>query len=205
MYTLNVSKYKDDELFNKAYAKLPVKRREKIDCLKDKEDKLRSLGAGILFHYGMLEQGQNGTEAEIDYGEHGKPYLKDLPGLHFNLSHSGDMAVAAFSENEIGVDVQQMGAISRKLAKRFFSTEEYDFWVGLQSLPIQEHAFYRIWSLKESFLKVTGLGMSLDLTSFSISIRDGIRVTQTVNNNSYQFVEKSMPGYCISVCTQVVT
>ena len=27
------------------------------------------------------------------YGEHGKPYLKDFPNIHFNISHSGEYVV----------------------------------------------------------------------------------------------------------------
>lgn len=81
--------------------------------------------------------------------------------IRFNLSHSEDLALVGITLNRsIGVDVEQIrpnpGAL--QIAKRYFSTQEYE---QIRSTP--EHArqamFFRFWTLKEACIKATGEGI----------------------------------------------
>jgi 4'-phosphopantetheinyl transferase len=107
--------------------------------------------------------------------EYGKPaLLSPVAGqrLHFNLSHSGDLALYAFAyDREVGVDVEQMRANVDyvELATHFFSAYEC---VALRALPVecQEEAFFLCWSRKEAYIKARGKGLSLPLDQFDVSL-----------------------------------
>ena len=66
---------------------------------------------------------------QIDVAEYGKPFFKDIPQVRISLSHSGKYLVCAFSEEEIGLDLQECITPRTevlRIAKRFFTSEEYD-------------------------------------------------------------------------------
>ncbi len=102
--------------------------------------------------------------------EFGKPHLyfntntasdKDAE-IHFSISHSGDYAVCVLNEVPVGIDIEAIGKPAGNIAEHFFARDELGFIHDNES-------FYRIWTLKESFLKVVGLGMHLPLDAFCIT------------------------------------
>lgn len=102
----------------------------------------------------------------------GKPALAGAPGIHFNLSHSGDVAAFAVTRHgAIGVDVevQRENIDVLGLSAHFFAADEAD---ALRKLPQTERtrAFYRCWTRKESFVKALGIGLSEPLDGFSVSL-----------------------------------
>ena len=95
-------------------------------------------------------------------GEHGKPSLPDSP-VHFNLSHTRDLALAAFSRTApVGVDVERLDrrADVENLALRYFHPAEREQMTGD---PDPSRAFMRVWTAKEALLKARGWGISLPL------------------------------------------
>jgi 4'-phosphopantetheinyl transferase len=106
----------------------------------------------------------------FEYGEFDKPVLSSGPW--FNLSHSGSVALYAFSaEGEVGVDVEleDAGFSSERIAERFFSPSEVR---ALRALPAeaQPRAFLACWTRKEAFIKARGDGLSLALDSFDVTL-----------------------------------
>jgi 4'-phosphopantetheinyl transferase len=107
--------------------------------------------------------------------DYGKPSIAYPPAgtrLHFNLSHSGGLALYAFtSDRHIGVDVEYMrpGIEYRELATSHFSAREC---AALRALPadVQEEAFFLCWSRKEAYIKARGKGLSLSLDQFDVSL-----------------------------------
>jgi 4'-phosphopantetheinyl transferase len=105
----------------------------------------------------------------------GKPVLKDERSsfsVHFNLSHSRNLAVLAVSrDNPVGVDIEYRRTISDMecVARRFFSKHEYDQWKRL-SRQHQNEAFYRCWTRKEAIIKNSGMGLSARLDTFDVSL-----------------------------------
>jgi 4'-phosphopantetheinyl transferase len=108
------------------------------------------------------------------YLDKGKPYLTEPPGeaLRFNVSHSGELALIAFSRGrELGVDIELRRPLDDllALARISFSPREY---AALCALPPGDHtaAFFACWSRKEAFIKATGEGVS-QLADFEVSLR----------------------------------
>ncbi|OQX76898.1 MAG: hypothetical protein B6D64_09075 [Bacteroidetes bacterium 4484_276] len=101
-----------------------------------------------------------------------KPFLSGRRDIHFNISHSGKWVVCAVSEKEVGIDVEKIRKINFNVARRFFSTTEVD---QLFSLPekAQLNYFFDLWTLKESYLKALGTGLTKPLSSFTVGQSQG--------------------------------
>jgi 4'-phosphopantetheinyl transferase len=101
--------------------------------------------------------------------EHGKPRLADHPGVHFSLSHSQDRALLAVSDGpEIGADLEMVRPVDHlDLSRRYFHPDEV---AAIERQEDPRLAFFRIWTLKEAVVKAIGLGLSLPLDSFAVSI-----------------------------------
>lgn len=139
-----------------------------------KKDKIRYITAkGILRNIiGRYTQLKSET-IEFVYNRFGKPYLitnQNSQKLYFNIAHSHDYVVYAFTKNiDIGVDLELCQDISdlEEVAEYFFSCDEYLYLQTLSDKKKQDY-FYKIWTLKEAFVKATGLGLSYDLRQISI-------------------------------------
>ncbi|MBU6302659.1 MAG: 4'-phosphopantetheinyl transferase superfamily protein [Verrucomicrobia bacterium] len=101
----------------------------------------------------------------------GKPSLAN-PGLplHFNLSHSGDQALMAFSMNgALGVDLEQIASEDRlgELLRTVCSDREQR---EIQALPsaLGNRALLRLWTAKEAFLKALGTGLQIPLRDLEV-------------------------------------
>ena len=192
LYIASVKPLSDKALFRAGYDMLPDWRREKIDAQKFAKGKALSMSAGLLLCRALSDAGVNPNDVVIEYGEHEKPYIKDSD-IYFNLSHSEEYAICAISDSEIGCDIEKTGGDNtEKIAKRFFHAEESK----------ADADFYRLWTLKESFIKVTGQGLHLPLSSFQIIIGDEIEIRQSFDEKDYYFQEFDVvPGYKCAVCT----
>lgn len=100
--------------------------------------------------------------------------------LSFNVSHSGDLILLGVTlRNAIGVDLEEIRAdrASLEIAERFFAREEV---VALKTHApsLQAERFFDYWTLKESYIKARGMGLSIALDSFGFELPDnGIVLT----------------------------
>lgn len=181
----NTKKLEQEEMFRHFFCSLSKERQQKIEAVKTAGGRRSSLGAWALLDHDLQQlYGLREREITIAYGSHGKPYVKDRPDIHFNLSHSGDYVLAVFGPVEIGCDIQQITQNTRgeRIAARFFTeAEQQALAAGMD--------FYRIWARKESYIKCTGEGMACDLRSFSV-----------VEEKELYFSEHTLPGYTMAVC-----
>ena len=114
----------------------------------------------------------------FNYNVYGKPALSSpscKSHLYFNLSHSQDMALYAFTyTRQIGVDVEYMRSDFNyeDLARQNFSAHEQ---ITLSALPeaLKQQAFFNCWTRKEAYIKARGKGLSLPLDLFDVSLQPG--------------------------------
>ncbi|MBO5279442.1 MAG: 4'-phosphopantetheinyl transferase superfamily protein [Lachnospiraceae bacterium] len=106
---------------------------------------------------------------EIDKREYGKPYFPEYENVHFNISHTGNMAVCALGETELGVDIERIRPVKEAMQNRVLTERERE-WL-LQKSDMAE-AFIRLWTLKESYIKATGQGLRTELSSIEFTIRE---------------------------------
>jgi 4'-phosphopantetheinyl transferase len=109
------------------------------------------------------------------YGSKGKPRLDPPAPIEFNVSHSGTLAVYAFTKvRELGVDVEQIRPLAdmQGVAARFFCAEESAELMALPSAS-RTQAFFLCWTRKEAYLKAIGDGLSVPLDGFRVTLRPG--------------------------------
>ena len=92
---------------------------------------------------------------------HGKPYFINHPEIRFNISHTGNLVMCAVSDFEIGIDVQEKEQINTdRIAKKIMSPGEYEKYLAGSE---RRDFFYRVWVMKESYVKWTGDGITREL------------------------------------------
>ncbi len=197
LFAADVSPLEDKKIFDFFYSLVPASRQEKTDRMKRSRDKLLTLGAGALLYYAAAARGVDLGSAEICYNANGKPYLKDYPDFHFSLSHSGSKVLCAVSDDRVGCDAEKAGRGNIKIARRYFTAQEQKF---ISEADDKDLAFCRLWTLKESYLKATGTGLTVALDSFSILISEnGISVN--ADDNRFFFSEFGTDdGYRYACC-----
>jgi 4'-phosphopantetheinyl transferase len=128
----------------------------------------------ILGRYLTLGPG----DLRFSYNSFGKPNLAwncGNPPLRFNLAHSHGMALFAFNRRrELGIDLESIrpDRATEEIAERFFAVAEV---AALRSLPLEARvrAFFDCWTRKEAFIKARGMGLSLQLDKFAVTLRPG--------------------------------
>ncbi len=175
------------ELFQSCYSAVSAVRREKIDSMVFDKDKRLSLGVELLLMKALDDLGEDADLSKIGYEGNGKPFLKGTD-IQFNLSHSEERVMCSVSDAPVGCDVERIQPIELDIARRYFFGSEYE---SIASVTDDERydRFYRFWTLKESFMKVTGLGFRLGLDDFCIDLENGVSVDQHVDDREYHFKE----------------
>ena len=134
------------------------------------------VGRGVLRTILGMYLDRHPDQFRFRYTLYGKPELSAEEGtLSFNLSHSRDLALYAFTQKrEIGVDVEFLREDVNLLgiAKRFFSAQEYSQLQALSGTS-QLQTFFDCWTRKEAFIKAKGEGLLLALDQFDVSIAPG--------------------------------
>ena len=160
VYFCRSENFKD--FYENGIALLDEERRKKTERYVKKEDRILSFMTGLMLDKILNVSDENG----LLYGEYGKPYIEN--GKFFSISHSGDIAVLAISDNEIGIDIEKPREIDKNIIKRCFTDKEAEF-TGSSS-----EKFIRIWTLKEAVSKLFGEGLSFGFNTFSVIPFEGL-------------------------------
>lgn len=133
-------------------------------------------------------------------GRYGKPMLEEHPEIHFNLSHGDGIAACIINDRECGIDCERIREFSPNILKRVFSGQEQEFF---GSVPDDEKnaAFFRIWTLKEAYIKAIGMGLSFPMNKAEFILSDNGFSTCI---KDYKFRQYIIRGeFVVSVCTAI--
>lgn len=125
----------------------------------------------------------------FDVNKNGKPYLRGYPNFYFNISHTKTAVIVAFSNTEIGADIEKIKTVSFDIMNRHFTETEQRYI--LESMD-KDRAFYEVWTRKEAYFKHIGKGLQFPLTSFDVMNPPIKLQIQTFQLNDY----------IISVCAE---
>lgn len=179
----------------------------KISKLKFKEDKLRGLYSDLLLRYILMKElNINDKKIIFETNEYGKPLLKGICNINFNVSHSGEYVVACIDNKPIGVDIELIRNINfMSIVENCFTDKEQSYILNSESfLEASLKKFYEIWTLKESYVKCIGKGLLIPLNTFSIIMDEDIKV-RSIRNKDYKFFRFDFDSnykighYCLNI------
>jgi len=179
LWTLKPSNAPDFELCRQFecllnFVELARMHRFRFDRDKKRHLLTRTLLRSVLSHYFPKT---DKTKWQFEINKYGKPSISNsLPWpLKFNISHSGDLILIAVANgNDVGVDVETIASREKTagLIERCFSSREASF-INYPSVEQTEQRFFQLWTLKESYIKALGTGLSTPLKSFEFEINEG--------------------------------
>lgn len=140
-------------------------------------------------------------ESMLKFGEHGKPELKDRGDIHFNLSHADGIAACIVSERKCGIDCEAVREYRPKVAQRVFTPEELKLFESASGNE-RDLLFFQLWTLKESFIKAVGRGISYPMNTVGFSF-EGDTISCTDNNYSFRQYILRDGKYVVSVCERI--
>lgn len=196
VYALNTENIGEIQNYPALYESLPAYRKKKIESFRNSKGKKESFAAGILLKKVCERHGI--SDHVIKIGEHGKP---ELEGFYFNLSHSGDMVLCAVSEKPVGCDIEKIEVPALKIAKRFFTENENQYLENVGEDRKAEE-FFRLWTMKEAYVKMTGEGLTCSLKDFEVEIGNLIRIYRNRELQKCCMKEYSIQGYKATVCAE---
>ena len=202
-YYTDFSSLLEPSMLEKKLPLVPPERQERIETAKRPETKSSLLAAGLLLNT-VMKQEYNISAFEVAIANHGKPYLVGHEDIHFNLSHSGTIAVCTVSDTEVGVDIEKTDAPHDMMgvANRFFSLLEYN--AMLMSYNPKE-AFCRLWTLRESYVKMRGMGFAIGLSTLRCDFHRGICTMyekEVPQHDAFFHELREIDGYRGAVCTK---
>ena len=167
-----------------ALSKVSQQRREQALKFAHESGRRLSLAVYLLLMEGLQKEYGITEPSVFDYLEGGKPVIKNHPEIHFNFSHSGNIALCAIDNQPVGADIEMPRKITPSLILYTMNEEERTI---IESASDQIMTFLSFWTKKEAVLKLTGEG-----------IRSNLK-TVLENNELYQIETIKTDKYVYSI------
>lgn len=113
------------------------------------------------------------SRCELAYQTNGKPFLR-APQLHpplaFNMSHAGEaVMIAMMRGNEVGVDVERVRPLDDFIGLiQATCSEGEQRYLATLAAEARLVGFYRLWTRKEAWLKLRGIGLGDALATVEV-------------------------------------
>lgn len=176
--------------FEKILVEIPPWRLERVKNLSRFEDRLQNVLAYRLLVKALKEEFDLRTVPEFSLLENGKPYFKEYPDIHFNISHCSRAVACAVSTRPVGIDVECINPFDEELASYVLNEEEYDTIIKSGRPDIE---FTILWTCKESLCKFSGRGLPT---------QEEIRCILSKHQAKIETVVNECGGYVMSVASR---
>lgn len=147
-------------------------RQRRIENFLFMKDKLHCIWAELLLRYSLYHGYGIKDQLQIAKGRFGKPYFVDRNDIFFNISHSGKWVVCVLSDEPVGTDVEMIEERKMRYLDNVFTSEEHTMinsYYGKERIE----EFFRIWTLKECYVKTSGEGLNIPFDSFCFRLING--------------------------------
>ena len=198
LYVADISNLPDPLLVPDELKKLPMERQQRIHNMQQEKSRKQSMGVGLLLQKVLALYHMQ--DSQVYTGEHGKPMIE---GLEFSLSHSGNLVVCAVSNKPVGCDVERLREAPRGVAKRCFSEGEQAYLSQFSEVEY-DREFFKLWTMKESYVKMTGEGMAQTLGTFEVVVGEEARVCRYGELQDCFLQDVEIEGYVAAVCAKEV-
>jgi 4'-phosphopantetheinyl transferase len=139
--------------------------------------------------------------SDIIRNRHGKPYLRDYPGIHFNISHCRGGVAVSVDACRTGIDIENIRDFQRSTAAKILSDDEY---AALLASDDQDKLFFKFWTLKESYVKALGIGMGFPLNGICFSVGPDAQVSCSRKIGRFRLLDIES-GFVTAICNLNMT
>jgi 4'-phosphopantetheinyl transferase len=178
-------------------------RKRRVKKFVRRQDACRSIVGEVLAKYCVGKAARVPAKTITFYADpFGKPHADLEKQIHFSVSHSKTWVVCAIDGGPVGIDVEYVRDYDPEVAKRFYHPHEYAALIALPE-PERNGRFFDLWTIKESYIKALGKGLSLPLDSFEILFGNGrIRINTATGDTDMHFRQYDLgPDYRCAVCS----
>jgi 4'-phosphopantetheinyl transferase len=164
-----------DRVYCEAWANtLNEAERAQADRFRRSEDRTRYIAAHALTRVMLgVAIGEAPRGLRLSVGSHGKPFLQDRDGVHFNLTHTDGLVACALHDAPVGCDAEPSDRVVGTDVFDLLAVHERRWLLGVSSGQQRNQAFIRLWVVKEAFVKCLGLGLLLDPSTYAFDLADG--------------------------------
>lgn len=196
VYIANISELPDPLVFPEIMNDVSEDRCKKILSFRHVSDRKLSLGAGLMIKYVLSIYGV--SDDSVVYSATGKPTVE---GVFFNVSHCGEYVICAHSKTAVGCDIEQIRIVKDSLINKVLKPDEL-LYVSDCSDNEKFINFMRLWTIKESYLKMTGEGISAGIEGVSVQLGNEVVLLKEKLIIPCFVKEYCMHDYRIAVCAE---
>lgn len=157
---------------------LSEQRRQVVLRFKHEQGRRLSAAAYLLLSEALRQEFGIDERPVFAYRDNGKPFIEGRPDIHFNLSHCREAAICAVSSRPVGVDIESIREYKEGLARYTMNDDELQ---QIERADRPDVAFIRLWTMKESLLKLTGEGIRNNMKTVLDMAEARVRFTTVVN------------------------
>lgn len=200
IYYVNINCDEASSCLEEARKMISKDRREKSYRFRLRKDQFRCVYSSLIVQYLVSDKVGRAEKLQFMYNDYGKQYYIGEKPIYFNCSHSGDYIVCALSTEEIGVDIEQIGEEYFEIARQCFSSEE-NYAIRSAKGNFRRKMFYTYWTLKESYIKLIGKGLSIPLHSFSFEFKAKRYQLKDKENHILFYTSVFQEDYILSIAS----
>ena len=178
-----------DEVFYRELSKIPKDIHQLILRYRFMKDRKQRLFGKLIVKRFYTERNIPFSWDDWRITKGGKPFL--LNGIEFNISHSENSVIVAFSNFPVGIDFEFMTPISTEFISNYLCEEENKF---LNESSNKLIALYHIWTRKEALLKCKGTGIVSGLD------QNSLLQNYHIENLPYVLSTHQLTDYMVSIC-----
>jgi 4'-phosphopantetheinyl transferase len=148
--TINIGQFEMEGILKS----LPIDVTKEVIRFRNHEDRRLKLFSKLIvkkYHESLNEKFSWSNWRTSDGG---KPFYSG--GKKFNISHSGSFVTVAFSDKEIGLDIERCTDFDIAAAIDYLHVQEQKFITDANN---SSDAFFTVWTRKEAYLKAKGVGI----------------------------------------------
>ena len=174
------------ERVDRCYGQMSEQRKEHVNKFALTRDRVNGIMVYDLLKRGLAQEKGIIIPPVFIFGQYGKPFLRDYPEIFFSLSHCSKAVACVIGDKLVGVDIETIKPIDNSIINYTCNEEEKK---EIMCSVCPEIEFTKIWTKKESYLKMIGSGINGD-------IKEVLRMEAVVNSRFTIVINESKQYVC---------